>query len=249
MTYSLVPTTLNEFTLDGVRFEWPQGDMTGARTTAERVIILKNILYIQYYADLLIRNGVTRVVELGVYQGGTAIALALLVKDLKIVSFDIAPPDEQVLARIATLGLSERVKLHYGVSQSDKETIHQVVAEEFRGQLVDLVIDDASHDYELSRRSIEILLPLLGPKAIYVLEDWGWAHWGGGYETREVRDRPALSNLVFEWTMLIASRSDVFVRMEVQGGWVALFRDSEARFDDVPLRSLYRNRGADIVPV
>ena len=213
------------------------------------MIILKNILYIQYYADLLIRHGVTRVVELGVFQGGTAIALALLVKDLKVVSFDIEPPDAQVLATIAALGLSERVKIHYGVSQTDKETIYRVVAEEFRGQPIDLVIDDASHDYEFSRRSVEILLPLLGPKAIYVLEDWGWAHWGGGYETREVRDRPALSNLVFEWTMLIASRSDVFARMEVQGGWVTLFRDSAAKFDDVPLRSLYRNRGTDLVSV
>jgi tetratricopeptide (TPR) repeat protein len=245
MTYTLVHDGLDDFWINGVPFIFPKGERAGKGTCADYVVILKNILYIQYYAALLQRRPVTRAVELGFYQGGTAIALALMCPTLKIVSFDSAKSDPNVLARIAALGLSDRIKVHYGVSQTDKETIHRVLAAEFGDGDVELVIDDASHAYDLSRRSFEIMLPLLSAQAVYVLEDWAWAHWGGFYETPEMRDRPGPTNLVFEWVMSVGTRDDMIAHMEIRGGWVTLFRDSPTRFGDVPLDTLYRKRSGD----
>jgi hypothetical protein len=207
------------------------------------------MLFMEYYFGLLERRPAMRAVELGVFQGGTAIALALKFKRLKIVSFDISPAAENrnVTDTIAALGLAERVKIHYGVSQTDKDTINRIVDHEFGGQTVELVIDDASHEYALSRRSFEIMLPHLSPKAAYVLEDWAWAHWGGENEVGGWRNQPGLTNLVFEWIMLLGSRNDVIASMEAHPGWVTLFRDSAARFGDVPLETLYRKREKDFV--
>lgn len=39
-----------------------------------------------------------------------------------------------------------------------------------------MVIDDASHTYELTRKSFEILFPLLKPGGLYIIEDWAWAY-------------------------------------------------------------------------
>ena len=41
---------------------------------------------------------------------------------------------------------------------------------------LDLVIDDASHQYELTRRSFNTLFALLRPGGHYVIEDWNWDH-------------------------------------------------------------------------
>lgn len=46
-----------------------------------------------------------------------------------------------------------------------------------------LIVDDASHDGTLTRRSFDLLWPLVGPGGYYVIEDWAVAlrddpHWG-----------------------------------------------------------------------
>jgi hypothetical protein len=68
------------------------------------------------------------------------------------------------------------------------------------------VVDDASHTYEETKASFEILFPLLQPGGIYLIEDWSWAH-GPRYQSPDApfSKRPALSNLLFEQIMLLAS--------------------------------------------
>jgi hypothetical protein len=39
------------------------------------------------------------------------------------------------------------------------------------------VIDDASHLYGPTKASLNVFLPLLRPGGLYLIEDWGWAHW------------------------------------------------------------------------
>ena len=48
-----------------------------------------------------------------------------------------------------------------------------IVHKDFNGQL-DLVIDDASHLYTETKKSFEILFPLLKAGGLYVIEDWSW---------------------------------------------------------------------------
>ena len=40
-----------------------------------------------------------------------------------------------------------------------------------------MVVDDASHLYEPTKKSFETLFPLLRPGGLYIIEDWAWAHW------------------------------------------------------------------------
>ena len=71
---------------------------------------------------------------------------------------------------------------------------------------LDLVVDDASHTYEETKASFEILFPLLQPGGIYLIEDWSWAHTPH-YQAPDARfsKRHALSNLLFEQLMLMGS--------------------------------------------
>ena len=73
-------------------------------------------------------------------------------------------------------GLSEVAHQHYGLNQADRPRLAEVVEEEFGGEPLDLVIDDASHLYEESRATFEVLYPHLRPGGAYVLEDWRWQH-------------------------------------------------------------------------
>ena len=87
-----------------------------------------------------------------------------------------------------------------------------ILANEFPDRNVDLIVDDASHFYPESRATVNLTLPYLRPRGIYILEDWGWAHWPGDtwQESKAIpSSKPALSNLVFELCMLCASRPDI----------------------------------------
>ena len=65
--------------------------------------------------------------------------------------------------------------VHFATSQCDGEMLRQIVLSELADEL-DLVVDDASHTYEETKTSFELLFPLLSPGGIYVIEDWSWAH-------------------------------------------------------------------------
>ena len=70
------------------------------------------------------------------------------------------------------------------------------------------MVDDASHTYEQTKASFEILFPLLDPGGIYLIEDWSWAH-RPYYQAPDApfSNRHALSNLLFEQIMLMGSTS------------------------------------------
>jgi len=105
-------------------------------------------------------------------------------------------------------GLENR-HLHFGVSQTDEEALSRIVHDELHGQL-DVVVDDASHRYDLTRRSFEILFPLLQPGGLYIIEDWAWAH-NAAYQKEDApfADREALTNLLFEQILLLGSTSGI----------------------------------------
>jgi len=83
--------------------------------------------------------------------------------------------------------------------------LEHIVRNELANEL-DLVVDDASHTYEQTKASFEILFPLLRPGGIYVIEDWSWAHHPN-YQSSDAPffNRNALSNLLFEQMMLMGS--------------------------------------------
>ena len=116
-------------------------------------------------------------VELGIASGGSAALTALVAPPRKLVAVDLKANRVEALDElIAERGLRERVLLHYGVDQADRERLASILDDEFGDEPLGLVIDDASHRLEETRASFETLFPRLRPGGLFVIEDWNAEH-------------------------------------------------------------------------
>lgn len=148
-------------------------------STRERFFIQKDHDLVCRYVELAERFRGGRIVELGVAQGGSTALLALLAEPSKLVAIELR--DE-----VPALASFDRVCPYYGVSQGDRSAIVDIADHEFTDP-IDLVIDDASHVYDLTLSSFEVLYPRLRPDGWYVIEDWSTQY--------EIAERARLGNL------------------------------------------------------
>jgi hypothetical protein len=146
------------------------------------------------------------------------------------------------LRHIRDLGLQDRVKIYYNVSQADKEQIDKAVRDEFGDAEIGIISDDASHNYRFSKATFELSFGRLASGGFYCLEDWAWAHWGEPFQTQVWTDQPALTNLVFELLMMYASTPGLIERIEVLPALVLLKR-GVAKRGDFKIDELIRMRG------
>ena len=219
-------------------------DATGAKPPAPASgprVLLKARAQVEFYLERF--SKLARVLEFGVYRGGSAAFLAAAFDLERYVGIDLAPPAADFDAWRAQHPLGRRLGIHYQTSQADRERVAAIIAEEFRGAPIDLVVDDASHDYARTKAAFETAFPYLKPGGAYVIEDWGWAHhpphaalWPG---------RPVLSNLLFELAMAAAGSPSVIGRIVVDGGaFATVFKAETAPLGGaLSLDSLYRVRG------
>ena len=129
------------------------------------------------YREVLSRHREPRMVELGIAYGGSTAFFALAARPTKLLAMDIN--DEPVASLsdfIERNGLTDSVVPVYGVDQSDRERLTAILDREFGTEPLDLVIDDASHLYDLTVASFETLFPRLRPGGDYVIEDWTCDH-------------------------------------------------------------------------
>ncbi len=120
------------------------------------------------------------ILELGVWGGGSLVFWFEHFRPVRLVGIDNKPEvkSEYFQRYLATRGVSDRIKTYWETDQADAGRLRAVVAADFDGPL-DLVIDDASHLYDLTRTSFEVLFPLLRPGGLYIIEDWSWACFQG----------------------------------------------------------------------
>ena len=131
------------------------------------------------------------------------------------------------------------------MSQTDRRRIEEIVQKEFGASPLDVVIDDASHLYKTTRRTFEIAFPLLRPGGLYVIEDWGWAHWPG---SKLYPGQTALSMLIMELVMLCASRRDLVSDIRLFPTFAFIRKSPDAKpIADFALDGLYRKRGLELV--
>jgi predicted O-methyltransferase YrrM len=158
-------------TVDGVELvlSWGRPSQSGSLT------LLKSTEMVPLYEDLLAVNPHPRMVELGISQGGSVALLALLARPTKLVALELSPtPIEPLAELLAERGLDDAVRPYYGVDQADRARVAEIVDAENGGEPLDIVIDDASHLYEPTLASFEVLFPRLRPGGTYVIEDWTW---------------------------------------------------------------------------
>lgn len=166
------------------------------------------------------------VFELGIFDGGSTAFWVEALKPRKHVAIDFqARTDSPYFKQwIASRGLAGRVSTYWQTNQADHAELMRIVHAEMDGPL-DLVIDDASHLYALSKASFETLFPLLRPGGTYIIEDWAWDHWGGFSEP----DHPwaherRLTDLVIEVIEAAGTARDLVSRVAVFNGFVAIER-------------------------
>lgn len=120
------------------------------------------------------RNKPVRVLEIGIFQGGSLQMWKEYFGSLaQIVGIDINPQCKQFE--------EENIHIYIG-DQADKVFLRQLVAAE---EAFDIIIDDGGHAMNQLRISFDALFPALKPGGIYLAEDLHTCYmpeYGGGYQ-------------------------------------------------------------------
>jgi predicted O-methyltransferase YrrM len=194
-----------EFSLGGENFVIEGNLLPKDRrpSTSEAFTIVKSEPYLRVYEELASVFSPRSILELGIFQGGSYVFMDKLFKPRRMSAVEISP--KPVAPLLQYLSRTEDRFVHFATSQRDSESLRHIVLGELANEL-DLVVDDASHAYEETKTSFEVLFPLLRPSGIYVIEDWSWAH-APRYQPPDApfAKRHALSNLLFEQIMLTGS--------------------------------------------
>jgi Methyltransferase domain len=196
-------------------------------STSRRFLLLKNRQMVDAYIDLAASLKPRTIVELGVFEGGSTALFELLFKPTRLVAFELAGERVRALDEfLRRSGAEERVRPYYGINQADSNTILPILHDSFSSPL-DLVVDDASHDLEMTRQSFNLLFPLLRPYGVYLIEDWGWGHVPFARERRG----PSLAKLVLNLVLSLPYSDDLIADITVNKHW-ALVRRGCARIPE-----------------
>jgi SAM-dependent methyltransferase len=173
----------------------------------------KSTEYLDFYEDLFrdIADQHLNVLEVGVFQGGSTLLFAQHFPNARILGVDIESPPPAFYDELERRGVTDRVRIALG-SQADTAFLGDMIDEWFGGELLDVVIDDASHMYDLTRATFDALFfDHVKAGGIYVVEDWGcgyWPKWPDGNAdgahglprlVKELVDVVALEDRTREW--------------------------------------------------
>ena len=151
--------------------------------------VMKGRELVERYIDLVRDLRPKVVFELGIRRGGSTALLSELTEPDKLVAVEISErPMPSLRDYIERRGLADRVHPFYGVDQSDRPRLEQILAEEIGNRPIDLVGDDASHRYPETVSSFDTLFPRLRPGGLFVLEDWNGRHLMADQIAEALRD-------------------------------------------------------------
>ncbi|MCC3424652.1 MAG: methyltransferase domain-containing protein [Microcoleus sp. PH2017_01_SCD_O_A] len=190
-------------------------------------VLVKAQTMISKYLSLKAENP-KKIFEIGIFKGGSCVFFHKSFNPEKLVAVDYNQNPVAALDKyIEESNISDKVKPYYGVDQSDPQKMLEILESEFPKKDIDLVIDDGSHFLMETKASFNLIFPYLRTEGIYIIEDWGWAHYpseiwqeGGGVW----RDKPALTNLVIELMMLSVSRSDIVSEIVIEANMIFVKR-------------------------
>ena len=201
-----------------------------------RVPVHKPRQLLDCYRDVLHGRDIHSIAEIGYLHGGMVLFLADMIPAAKVVGMDRAQVPAAALGIASKHNLTDRARYHGGIWQDDSKVVRDVLEQEFGTEPLDLIVDDASHFYRESKSTFESCFGYLRPGGRYIIEDWGWAHWSGQkWQTEEnyLSGTTPLSTLVFELTMLLASRPTILSRLEIMNGACVV----ATRGDELPYRA------------
>ena len=236
----------NTFEIKGTHFHVPKADGRG-KSSEDSFAVVKGNLLLNAYADLL-KHHPKSIFEVGFFEGGSSVFLDCLLEPDSLTCVDLRSDRIGFCDRfIERNNRQDHFRMFYSIDQSDKATLRKMI-HDFHGGELDLAIDDASHEYFRSRATFEALFPFLKPGGIYLLEDYAWAHT----PQFQKRKRPwkkqpkALTNLVFELTMIMASDPRIISHVEMDRASCRITRGPAELDDTFTVEGAYVARGKKI---
>lgn len=185
-----------KFTIDDINFIIDITPGSKRRLSIDNSFTLvKTKSYIKDYMEM--DGSFNNILELGLFQGGSLVFFDKIFKPQKMVGLDIMKDKISALENYIKSD-ARHIKTYYNSSQDDEYLLESIVRNDLDGQL-DLVVDDASHLYELTKKSFTVLFPLLKAGGIYLIEDWAWSHRPNAQTGKHPWNKmPAMTNLIFE---------------------------------------------------
>jgi hypothetical protein len=235
------------FLVTAVEHEYRQ-----AVSNDDRLVMAKDAAYVNRCVDRFVEAGPRNIAEIGIYKGGSTVFWNLVLEPERHLAFDLDDRSVGPLDEFASRGSNYgRLDIRYGLDQADTDAVSAAVQEVFGDAPIDLVIDDASHSYAESRAAFETLFPRLRPGALYVIEDWAWAHAEVDRSVRQHlgHDAPALTNLIVELVLVCGSRSGVVDDIVVEPHAVNVVRGPKPLDSRFRLADEYSNRGLPFRPL
>jgi predicted O-methyltransferase YrrM len=221
----------------------------GGQSSGDRLFIRKGPRLVERYIEICkhFRHGA--IVELGIAAGGSTALISLLAQPQKLVACELNDKPVAALTEFIDANrASATVRPFYGVNQSDRAQLTEIIDAEFPDQQLELVIDDASHLYNETRASFEVLYPRLRPGGIFVIEDWKADRLGGKWVIADIQDRSSpdraereqrLADAVAKWVQagstplhflglqllqVSAAASDVVSEITFNQNWIVVRR-------------------------
>lgn len=194
---------------------------------------------------------VTRMIDLGIYKGGSAVLYHKLFAPEKLIAIDSNAKRIPALEAYAARQPDRSLVVARGVNQADTATLDRLCAEELGGHPLDLVVDDASHLYAETRASFRALFPRLRAGGRYIIEDWSWAHWAGDFWQKDrggeyFRDKQPVTDLLIELLLLCASSPQLVSRLQVDGAIIYVERGEGSLEPGFELSDHYYSRGEPV---
>ncbi len=203
-------------------------DLQNQKSTLDNFLLGKSRYMVEKSENIGQKKKISKVFEMGIYQGGSVVLYDKLWSPEKIVAIDYNTKQIEPLEQyIENFSKENQIKIFYGINQADKQAMENILNKEFPDKDLDFIIDDASHLYHETRSAFNTCFPYLKAGGFYCIEDWAWAHWPGDYWQNSAPDsflhgQTAMSNLLIELFMLAASRRDLIASISVEHSLITI---------------------------
>ena len=219
----LAPTTTMKIPIRDIELCLCEALKDQPTSNDQRIYVYKDRAFLRRLEAVAQRIQPKQMIEIGNLDGGSTIFWQDRLPLERLITFDIEPDAPHLRRYLERHNLQEIVRVNFAVAQDDGPALRTAIAKHAVGPLVDLVVDDASHQHAQTRTTVEVLLPFLRPGGAYVIEDWAWGHhatWPSGLWT----DRPLMSPLLSELTLICGHGKGVLDRIEIDPNFAVLWR-------------------------
>jgi len=228
---------------------------TTERSNTDRLVLFKDRGLLEAIINVFDELQPKRVFELGIWQGGSTGLFSAYSLAEKYAAIDYSQERIEALDKfLERNNLLSKVFPFYGIDQGNSEQLRSIYSEIFKGEPLDLVLDDASHQLVETRKSFETLFPLLRPGGMYVIEDWQWGLKPVTQRER-VENKLALKKFPKGQTLALmpmelvmaAAKNDVIRSLTVSEYYVKIER-GEANLDEhFKITDLYPPEGQELL--